>query len=122
MRSLFFFHAAFSVNGSWGEWGPWGECSRSCGGGEHARTRVCNNPEPANGGRHCEGPFRQGERLCNNHKCPGNNHLILSYSEDCIFMPLCKFDTQSSLQSIPMKLSPYFTGVSLNSFQHRDLT
>lgn len=73
MRSLFFFHAAFSVNGSWGEWGPWSECSRSCGGGEHARTRVCNNPEPANGGRHCEGPFRQRERLCNNHKCPGNN-------------------------------------------------
>ncbi|KAK6757403.1 hypothetical protein RB195_015308 [Necator americanus] len=27
----------------WGEWGPFGQCTVSCGGGQHARQRLCNN-------------------------------------------------------------------------------
>ena len=59
-----------SVDGNWGEWGAWSKCSKSCGGGEHARVRQCNSPAPAYGGKPCEGPFRQ-RRLCNKENCPG---------------------------------------------------
>ncbi|CAH3135598.1 unnamed protein product, partial [Porites lobata] len=57
------------VDGNWGEWGAWSKCSKSCGGGEHARVRQCNSPAPAYGGKPCEGPFRQ-RRLCNKENCP----------------------------------------------------
>ena len=63
------------MDGNWGEWGPWGECSKTCGGGEHGRTRECNNPAPAYGGKQCEGPFRQ-RRLCNKEKCPGKGVFL----------------------------------------------
>ncbi|XP_044178032.1 coadhesin-like [Acropora millepora] len=63
-------NTSIPVDGNWGEWGPWSECSRSCGGGNHSRTRECNNPAPANGGKQCDGPFRQRDRLCNEHECP----------------------------------------------------
>ena len=59
-----------SVDGDWGEWGAWSKCSKSCGGGEHARVRQCNSPAPAYGGKPCKGPFRQ-RRLCNKENCPG---------------------------------------------------
>ena len=60
----------FIVNGNWGEWAIWSKCSKTCGGGEHSRTRKCDNPAPAHGGKDCEGAFRQ-RRLCNKDKCPG---------------------------------------------------
>ncbi|WKY13010.1 hypothetical protein Q1695_004100 [Nippostrongylus brasiliensis] len=27
----------------WGEWGPFGQCTVTCGGGQRARQRLCNN-------------------------------------------------------------------------------
>ena len=71
--SIFFFD---TVNGNWGDWGEWGECSKTCGEGEHGRTRQCNNPAPAYGGKHCEGPFRQ-RRPCKEQYCPGNEFVSL---------------------------------------------
>ncbi|XP_048087726.1 A disintegrin and metalloproteinase with thrombospondin motifs 2-like isoform X2 [Alosa alosa] len=57
-------------DGQWSSWSPWGQCSRSCGGGVRFRTRHCNNPHPANGGRMCEGLTYQFE-LCSREECEG---------------------------------------------------
>ncbi|GAA6070998.1 complement component 7b isoform X1, partial [Tachysurus ichikawai] len=40
------------VHGSWSCWSAWGTCSQ----GQKSRTRICNNPVPKNGGKHCVGP------------------------------------------------------------------
>nr|XP_005999977.1 PREDICTED: A disintegrin and metalloproteinase with thrombospondin motifs 8 isoform X2 [Latimeria chalumnae] len=60
------------IDGNWGVWGPWGECSRTCGGGVQFSYRECNDPEPENGGKYCEGQ-RAKYQSCNTHDCPKNN-------------------------------------------------
>ena len=67
----------FIINGNWGEWGILSKCSKTCGVGEHSRTRKCDNPAPAHGGKDCEGAFRQ-RRLCNKNKCPGKTKVNLN--------------------------------------------
>ena len=62
-----------TVNGGWSAWRP-GKCSVTCGQGFLQLTRECNNPRPANGGRHCVGTDRY-LRHCNKGCCPGNNKL-----------------------------------------------
>ncbi|XP_028931125.1 A disintegrin and metalloproteinase with thrombospondin motifs 8 [Ornithorhynchus anatinus] len=57
------------VNGNWSPWGPWGECSRTCGGGVQYSHRDCNEPEPQNGGRYCEGQ-RARYQSCHTEECP----------------------------------------------------
>ncbi|KAF4095523.1 hypothetical protein G5714_023126 [Onychostoma macrolepis] len=45
-------------DGGLSPWGPWGPCSLSCGGlGQKSRSRSCNLPSPAHGGRDCDGPL-----------------------------------------------------------------
>jgi len=57
------------VDGGWTEWSDFDECSKTCGGGENKRVRSCTNPEPANGGKDCEGEaVEQGE--CSTNPCP----------------------------------------------------
>ncbi|KAJ1172187.1 hypothetical protein NDU88_004037, partial [Pleurodeles waltl] len=56
-------HGGFSV---WLEWQP---CSVTCGLGVQKRSRRCNSPLPANGGRHCQGPDTETSD-CQNHPCP----------------------------------------------------
>ncbi|XP_029428977.1 A disintegrin and metalloproteinase with thrombospondin motifs 8 [Rhinatrema bivittatum] len=56
------------VDGNWGAWGPWGECSRTCGGGVHFSYRDCNNPQPQNEGKYCEGQ-RVKYQSCNTEEC-----------------------------------------------------
>ncbi|XP_048579839.1 uncharacterized protein LOC5504566 isoform X2 [Nematostella vectensis] len=56
------------VDGGWSLWSPWTSCSASCGGGVQRRTRACNNPSPANGGRSCQGP-REARQVCNVQNC-----------------------------------------------------
>ncbi|XP_056626247.1 A disintegrin and metalloproteinase with thrombospondin motifs 2-like isoform X3 [Triplophysa dalaica] len=55
-------------DGSWGMWSEFGACSRPCGRGVQFRTRDCNNPLPANGGRSCSGPSYKFQ-LCNTQAC-----------------------------------------------------
>ncbi|KAJ8348261.1 hypothetical protein SKAU_G00268500 [Synaphobranchus kaupii] len=55
-------------DGNWGAWSKFGSCSRTCGAGVRFRTRKCDNPPPANGGRTCLGP-NSGFQLCNMEDC-----------------------------------------------------
>uniref|UniRef100_A0A4W5MPP0 ADAM metallopeptidase with thrombospondin type 1 motif 2 n=1 Tax=Hucho hucho TaxID=62062 RepID=A0A4W5MPP0_9TELE len=55
-------------DGGWGMWSQFGSCTRTCGGGVQFRTRECDNPRPANGGRTCLGANYQFQ-LCNSQEC-----------------------------------------------------
>ena len=59
------------VNGNWSSW-RLGPCSKTCGGGIHKYTRVCDNPEPSCGGKECEGhAVYSHKKKCNDFCCPG---------------------------------------------------
>ncbi|XP_067313311.1 A disintegrin and metalloproteinase with thrombospondin motifs 2-like isoform X2 [Pseudorasbora parva] len=60
-------------DGGWGMWSEFGACSRSCGRGVQFRTRTCDNPRPANGGRSCSGPSYKFQ-MCNTHECKDPYH------------------------------------------------
>lgn len=49
----------FSVDGGWGKWSHWVPCSYlkrgSSSDGCLCQQRLCNNPEPAFGGKQCDG-------------------------------------------------------------------
>ena len=47
---------------AYGAWGSFGSCSKTCGGGQQARTRTCNK------GKHCSGPATQVQS-CNTKSC-----------------------------------------------------
>lgn len=64
----------FPVHGGYSEWAEWGPCSVSCGVGSQKRLRQCNNPLPANGGRHCAGSDTE-TRSCQGKPCPGESAL-----------------------------------------------
>ncbi|XP_069508763.1 A disintegrin and metalloproteinase with thrombospondin motifs 2 isoform X2 [Ambystoma mexicanum] len=55
-------------DGNWGAWSKFGSCSRTCGAGVKYRTRNCDNPHPANGGRSCVGLSYEFQ-LCNIEDC-----------------------------------------------------
>ncbi|XP_028574056.2 A disintegrin and metalloproteinase with thrombospondin motifs 2 [Podarcis muralis] len=59
-------------DGNWGAWSKFGSCSRTCGTGVKFRTRQCDNPHPANGGRTCFGPSYEFQ-LCSTNDCPKEN-------------------------------------------------
>lgn len=56
------------IDGGWSTWSDWTACSVTCGEGEQARERVCNNPEPTSGGEPCKGTGTEA-KICNNGKC-----------------------------------------------------
>ncbi|KAM5241577.1 A disintegrin and metalloproteinase with thrombospondin motifs 14 isoform 1-T1 [Hipposideros larvatus] len=60
----------YGQDGGWSSWANFGSCSRSCGGGVRSRSRNCDNPFPAYGGRMCSGPMFQYQ-VCNSEECPG---------------------------------------------------
>lgn len=57
------------VDGHWGRWSRFTPCTASCGIGVHRRSRLCNDPSPANGGKACPGDSAQVRacklRICN---------------------------------------------------------
>ncbi|XP_078135575.1 A disintegrin and metalloproteinase with thrombospondin motifs 14 [Sander vitreus] len=57
-------------DGSWGSWSKFSSCSRTCGGGVRSRSRQCNNPPPAYGGRDCPGSAFDYQ-MCNTEECAG---------------------------------------------------
>ena len=69
----------FTIDGNYTEWTEWSECSASCGGGSHQRTRQCTRPPPKHGGLDCNelGPADQRQQ-CNPDPCrefPFNSYL-----------------------------------------------
>ncbi|KAL1261838.1 hypothetical protein QQF64_007103, partial [Cirrhinus molitorella] len=80
------------VDGSWGMWSGFGSCSRPCGRGLQFRTRACDNPCPANGGRTCSGPSYQFQ-ICNTHECEDPYHDYRA--EQCSMMDN-KFEYQNT--------------------------
>ncbi|XP_066522676.1 A disintegrin and metalloproteinase with thrombospondin motifs 14 isoform X2 [Hoplias malabaricus] len=60
----------YGHDGGWSSWGKFGSCSRTCGGGVRSRSRQCNNPVPAYGGRDCPGAAFDYQ-MCNTEECPG---------------------------------------------------
>lgn len=63
-----------------GGWGPWklGKCSSTCGKGKLTRTRKCNNPPPANGGKYCVGKNIDFPP-CNEGCCPGTILCVITF-------------------------------------------
>ncbi|XP_078345694.1 coadhesin-like isoform X2 [Oculina patagonica] len=59
------------VDGGFSEWTEFSECTVTCGGGVHERSRECTNPEPAYNGKNCDelGPAMESE-ICNTEPCP----------------------------------------------------
>nr|XP_061831771.1 hemicentin-1-like isoform X1 [Nerophis lumbriciformis] len=71
------------VHGGYSEWAEWGPCSLTCGVGSQKRQRQCNNPLPANGGRHCAGSGIE-TRSCQGKPCPvDGNWSEWSSWEEC---------------------------------------
>ncbi|XP_036834633.1 hemicentin-1 isoform X2 [Oncorhynchus mykiss] len=71
------------VHGGFSEWMEWGPCSVSCGVGTQRRLRQCNNPLPANGGRHCANSDTE-TRSCQGKPCPvDGNWSEWSEWEEC---------------------------------------
>ncbi|TKS74334.1 Hemicentin-1 Fibulin-6 [Collichthys lucidus] len=71
------------VHGGYSEWAEWDPCSVSCGVGSQKRLRQCNNPLPANGGRHCAGSDTE-TRSCQGKPCPvDGNWSEWSLWEEC---------------------------------------
>lgn len=68
------------VDGGWSEWSPWSKCSKTCGVGVRSRKRTCDNPEPKNGGRECEGENVELEK-CSSKSCR-NDALVKHIQRD----------------------------------------
>ena len=60
----------FQADGNWGDWKEWTKCSKTCGSGKRSRTRDCNNPAPALGGKACPGSSMESG-VCKTNSCPG---------------------------------------------------
>ncbi|KAL1775484.1 hemicentin-1 isoform X4 [Sigmodon hispidus] len=71
------------VHGGFSLWSAWRSCSVTCGKGIQKRSRLCNNPLPANGGRPCSGSDSE-TRHCQNKLCPVDGHWSeWSFWEEC---------------------------------------
>ncbi|XP_052773864.1 coadhesin-like [Mya arenaria] len=57
------------IDGEWGQWSSFSTCSHSCGGGYQTSHRLCNSPNPANGGHGCSGNSVLTQ-LCHTEACP----------------------------------------------------
>uniref|UniRef100_A0A7M5TX24 Hemicentin-1 n=1 Tax=Clytia hemisphaerica TaxID=252671 RepID=A0A7M5TX24_9CNID len=59
------------VDGGVSQWSAFSKCSKSCGVGEHERTRTCTNPPPQHGGKECDEDLKEVQE-CQIKKCPVN--------------------------------------------------
>ena len=75
------------VNGNWGLWSTWSECSESCGeDGMRSRRRVCDSPEPRDGGKSCDGTgFTFGNG--NTEDCTIENSITEICNSKCLQAP-----------------------------------
>ena len=70
------------MDGGYGPWTRYKQCSVTCGLGFQVRTRECNNPKPAHGGKRCKRLGTSFEmKYCRMPRCPGKCWLELSLRE-----------------------------------------
>ena len=62
------------VNGGWSEWTSWSTCGQNC---QKSRSRLCNNPTPANGGSECSGENTE-DMSCSGGNCVPDPVIITS--------------------------------------------
>ncbi|KAI4563342.1 hypothetical protein MJT46_010951, partial [Ovis ammon polii x Ovis aries] len=73
----------FAVPGGFSQWSAWRPCSVTCGKGIQKRSRLCNNPSPANGGKPCQGSDSEMQN-CHHKPCPvDGNWSEWSLWEEC---------------------------------------
>ncbi|XP_052103565.1 uncharacterized protein LOC127737073 [Mytilus californianus] len=60
---------SLQVNGNWGSWSFWAGCAETCGASLRQRTRLCNDPNPINGGKPCQGNSTE-YKSCVLENCP----------------------------------------------------
>ncbi|RCN46995.1 thrombospondin type 1 domain protein [Ancylostoma caninum] len=65
-----------SVDGAWGSWSSWSECPSGCGFALQSRSRKCDSPPPAFGGKVCRGLAHQTS-VCVSELCNGDSSGIL---------------------------------------------
>jgi len=65
-----------SVDGKYGEWHDISPCSQSCGqSGAKKQKRLCDNPQPRNGGKDCLDQHSLGPNI---KTIPCNTHILCS--------------------------------------------
>ena len=67
------------VDGGWSHWTLLTDCSVTCGNGTRYRTRECNRPPTAYGGRKCHGS-NNDTQLCVQIPCAGMFFVIRNVS------------------------------------------
>lgn len=71
-------------HGGWSNWGSWGRCTYRCRGGIQLRSRKCNRPAPANGGRYCKGSSTQAKKCGKGScRCKGRRYVYNKCGERC---------------------------------------
>ena len=65
-------------DGDWAIWSTWSTCPVTCTDELRYRSRVCNNPEPSNGGRQCDGNITES-KFCNVSHCKGKDVVFLKH-------------------------------------------
>ena len=66
----------FLVDGGVGAWMVWNDCSATCGTGTRTRTRLCDDPPPANDGAECPAEQLTEMEACEGLPCPGKREAI----------------------------------------------
>jgi len=72
---------------AWGDWDEWSECSCSCNGGHHYRTREVV-AMPSHGGRACEALSSEQAQPCNTQPC-GSEHCADGEWDDWLSWAPC---------------------------------
>jgi len=62
------FEVIVRVHGGLSDWSEWGRCDEECGYGVQTRSRTCDKPAPANGGRRCADDLTMSQR-CRERSC-----------------------------------------------------
>ena len=60
------------ISGGLGPWSDWGECDKPCQSGERKRSRKCDNPAAAFGGKVCIDPLEETQKCLHLKPCPIN--------------------------------------------------
>ena len=87
---------SIAVDGVWSSWVTDNKCDAACGEGRQVAERFCDSPEPARGGKQCQGDSAY-ELDCQIRKCIGDLdcHCILRH-DTSMFLDVLEIIPQSS--------------------------